>query len=237
MPILLPLLLALTPVSIADETQDLDFAYSWSAEANAVPALAKRFRDDAERQRRAMNRMALAEKEARRQMGVREWNGLQFSRTWETMGQSARLLSLVNTTSSYTGGAHPNSGTSALLWDRKLRREMSYMALLKAGQSWGGAIRIPFCTLLDRERAERRGEKIVRGEWPSQCPELKELTLALADHDKNGLFDHMDVTADSYVAGPYAEGPYKISLPLTATMLQRLRPEYRASFEAQPPVQ
>lgn len=237
MSILVPLILSLVPVSIASETKDLDFAYSWSAEANAVPALAQRFRSDAAKQRRDMNQAATAEKKAREQMGMREWSGLQFSRSWETAGQSARLLSLVGATSSYTGGAHPNSGTSALLWDRKLGRETNYAALLKAGQSWSAAIRTPFCTLLDRERAERRREKVKRGEWPNQCPELKELTLALADHDKDGLFDHVDVTADSYVAGPYAEGPYEISLPLTATMLQRLRPEYRASFEAQPPVQ
>lgn len=237
MSILLPLLLSLAPVTIASETPDLDFAYRWSAEANAVPALAQRFRNNAARQRREMNSAAANEKKAREKMGMREWSGLQFSRDWATAGQSPRLLSLIGSTSSYTGGAHPNSGTSALLWDRKLGRQTTYAALLNPGQSWGGAIRTPFCTLLDRERAERRQEKIARGGWPSQCPELKELTVALADHDHDGRFDHIDVTADSYVAGPYAEGPYEISLPLTATMLQRLKPEYRASFEAQPPVQ
>lgn len=237
MPMILALLLAAAPVSIASETRDLDFSYGWSAEAEAVPALSRRFRADAARQRRDMNKMAAAEKKARKEMGLAEWNGLQFSRSWETAGQSARLLSLIGATGSYTGGAHPNGGTTALLWDKKLARQTSYAALLQSGQSWDGALRQPFCILLDRERAERRQEKVTRGEWPSQCPGLKELTLALADHDHDGRFDHMDVTADSYVAGPYAEGPYEISLPLTAAMLQRLKAEYRASFEAQPPVQ
>ncbi|GAA4008066.1 PdaC/SigV domain-containing protein [Sphingomonas humi] len=237
MPFPLLLALSLAPVSIASETRDLDFEYNWSAEAEAVPALSRRFRADAVRQRQAMNRMAVAEKKARREMGTSDWNGLQFSRSVETAGQSGKLLSLVTSTSSYTGGAHPNGRTSALLWDRKLSRETNYSALLLAGQRWDGALRLPFCVLLDRERAKRRGETVVNGEWPSQCPEMKELTIALADHDRNGRFDHADLTADSYVAGPYAEGPYEISLPITATMVQRLKPEFRASFEAQPPVQ
>jgi hypothetical protein len=77
----------------------------------------------------------------------------------------------------------------------------------------------------------------VRGEWPNQCPALSELTLALADRDSNGRFDHVEVIADPYVAGSYAEGAYTVTLPLTATMLARLRPEFRTNFEPQPPVQ
>ena len=53
----------------------------------------------------------------------------------------------------------------------------------------------------------------------------------------DGRFDHVAVTADAYVAGPYAEGAYTITLPLTAAMLARLKPAYRAGFEPQPPVQ
>jgi hypothetical protein len=66
---------------------------------------------------------------------------------------------------------------------------------------------------------------------------VSELTLALGDRDSNGRFDHVEVIADPYVAGAYAEGAYEIALPLTATMLTRLRPEYGQSFEPQPPVQ
>ena len=63
-----------------------------------------------------------------------------------------------------------------------------------------------------------------------------ELTVLLVDEDKNGRFDHVRVTADQYVAGPYAEGPYEISLPITETMLKRLKSEYRTSFEPRPAV-
>lgn len=229
-------LLLTAPVSIASDTGGLTFAYDWSAEAEAVPALSRRFRADAAAQRKRMQAMVAAERKFRAEARL-DFNGLEFSRSWDTAGQSRRLLSLVVSTSSYTGGAHPNGGTRALLWDRRLGRETTFASLLRAGRSWDRAIRQPFCILLDRERAKRRQEPVKRPDWPAQCPELKELTLALADHDRDGRFDHLDVTADSYVAGPYAEGPYEISLPLTAAMLARLKPEFRPDFEPQPPVQ
>ncbi|GLR47016.1 hypothetical protein [Sphingomonas astaxanthinifaciens] len=230
------LLLAAAPVTIASDRDGLDFSYRWSKEAEAVPALARRFRADAARQKRDMMATVATEKEMRKKMKL-DFGGLQFSRAWTTSGQSRRLLSLVGASSAYTGGAHSNSGTKALLWERALGREIDWRALLQPGKSWDGAIRQPFCTLLDRERAKRRQEAVKKGEWPGQCPELKELTIALADHDRDGRFDHLDLTADPYVAGPYAEGAYEVSLPLTATMLARLKPAYRADFESQPPVQ
>ena len=236
MSILPALLLAAAPVAIASETKDLDFAYCWSAEAEAVPSLSKRFRADAGVRRTEMLRTAKAER-AFREKEKMDWNGLQFSREWETLGQSPHLLSLVSTTSAYTGGAHPNTNTTALLWDRRADREVTIPILLQKGKSWDAAIRSPFCILLDRERSKRRQEPVKPGSWLSQCPALKELTLALADQNRDGRFDHLAITADAYVAGPYAEGAYGISLPLTATMLSRLKPDYRASFEAQPPVQ
>ena len=60
--------------------------------------------------------------------------------------------------------------------------------------------------------------------------------MLLTDSDNNARFDHVAVIADQYVAGPYAEGPYEIALPITAAMIERLRPEYRSSFESRPPV-
>ncbi|GAA4015534.1 hypothetical protein GCM10022280_12880 [Sphingomonas swuensis] len=233
---LLPLLLVAAPVSIAETSRDLAFSYRWSSEAEAIPALSRRFRADAASERKRMLGLAKAEKAFRAEAKL-DWNGLDFRREWKTMGQSARLLSLLGSVSAYTGGAHSNSGTKALLWDRRLGKELTIAALLRPGMSWDGAIRQPYCVLLDRERTRRRQQPVVRGDWAGACPALKELSLALSDKDRDGLLDHVLVTADPYVAGSYAEGAYAIELPLTATMLGRLKTEYRSGFEPQPPVQ
>lgn len=233
------LLLATAPVTIEEKTDLLNFRYAWSAEAAAVPALDRRFRAEVAKVRAEAMKNARADRGARLASGSSpgDWNPHLFQRSWTTAGQTPRLLSLESATAAFTGGAHPNSGTTALLWDRRRGREIALSDLLRPGQSWDGAIRQPFCILLDRERARRRQERVQRGEWPNQCPALKELTLTLADESGDRRFDHLAVTADPYVAGPYAEGPYEIALPITARMVARLRPQYRPSFEPQPPVQ
>ena len=74
-------------------------------------------------------------------------------------------------------------------------------------------------------------------EPPEATPKSREeKRFSRADKDKNGRFDHIHVIADQYVAGPYAEGPYEIPLPITAAMIERLKADYRASFEPRPPV-
>ena len=224
------------PVTIEQKNDLLDFSYSWSAEAAAVPALDRRFRADAASDRGKATRAAEEDRTARRKTGG-DWHEHYLASSWQTAGQSPRLLSLEAETGAYTGGAHPVSGTTSLLWDRRLGREVTLDALLQRNGWWNGAVRQPFCLLLDRERTQRRQAPVKRSDFFGNCPEVQELTLTLEDQNRNGRFDHVRITADQYVAGPYAEGPYVISLPITATMITRLKPEYRSSFEAQPPVQ
>jgi hypothetical protein len=232
------LLLAAAPVTIASTAQFADFSYKWSPEAAALPALDLRIRAEAAQQLGKLRTGVAEERRMRRGMkspmlDVR----FAFDRTWVTAGQSARLLSLSAQTYTFTGGAHGNHNTKALLWDRRLGRELTIDSLLARRGWWDGAIRQPFCTLLDRERAKRRQEPVDPSAMFGECPPLKDVSLSLADTNRNGRFDHVLMTADPYVAGSYAEGDYEISLPLTATMLGRLKPEYRSSFEPQPPVQ
>ncbi|MFC7537429.1 hypothetical protein ACFQPG_08625 [Sphingomonas sp. GCM10030256] len=234
---LVAILLAAAPVTIASKDDLLDFRYRWSTEAAAVPGLDRRFRADAAKEKAQALQTATANRGIRQKMGTATPGGDFFFRNWTTAGQSPRLLSLEGETSIHTGGAHPNSGTTALLWDRRLGTPIGLDAILFRAGWWNAALTRPFCVLLDRERRKRRGEMVRRSDPFGDCPALHELTVTLVDKDRNGRFDHARMTADAYVAGPYAEGEYVISLPLTAAMIYRLKPEYRPSFEAQSPVQ
>lgn len=230
------LLLAAAPVTIASKNAVLDFTYKWSAEAAAVPVLDRKFRADAANQRTKLAAMARQDRSERLKNKM-EWPApYSFNRDWTTAGQTPRLLSLSSKTYVFSGGAHGNTNTKPLLWDRRLGREISINSLLLRAGWWDGAIRQPFCTLLKRERAKRLQEPPANDIF-SQCPPLKDVSLTLTDTNRNGRLDHVLVTADPYVAGSYAEGMYEISLPLTAAMLARVKPDYRASFESQPPVQ
>ena len=224
------------PFSVSEKTDLYEFEYDWPAEAAAIPELDARFRNEMGEAKAELISVA---KEDQSERTVGGYTTIPHTTMFghETAGQSDRLLSLVSSVYRFTGGAHGFNGSGALLWDRRLKRAMSLQDLLAPGQSWTAAIRQPFCVLLDREREEVRGEPANRDDLFGDCPKLDSLTVAVSDSDKNGRFDHLTVIADQYVAGPYAEGPYEIALPITGRMIERLKPEYSSSFEPRPPVQ
>lgn len=226
---------AAKPFSVEEEKDLYSFGYAWPAEAAAVPQLVERFTKDMEKVKAGLIEDATEDRDERAKQGY-DFHPHEAQRSYETAGKSDRLLSLEGSAYGFTGGAHGSTGSNSLLWDYSLAREVSISGLLQPDQSWTGAIRQPFCILLDREREKRRGEPVARDDMFGNCPEYSEVTVVLQDSDKNGRFDHVKVIADQYVAGPYAEGPYEIELPITAAMIERLKPEYRPSFEARPPI-
>ena len=221
--------------SVSDKTDLYEFEYGWSAEAAAIPELDARFRKAMDKAKAELDSGATEVRDERKKQGY-DYHPHSTQMSYETSGQSQRLLSLESMVYGFTGGAHGSTGSGAILWDRQLAREIGLQDLLQQGQSWTGAIRQPFCVLLNREREKRREEPVNTDDLFGNCPEMKEVTTLLSDTDRNGRFDHVTVIADQYVAGPYAEGPYEIALPITAKMIERLKPEYATSFEPKPPV-
>ena len=218
-------------VNIAKTSDALDFDYSWPAEAAAIRQLNKRFSDDA---KTALNRAlsdALSDMKTAK-ADKREFHQHFFSRAWKSAGQSQRLLSLGETTGIFTGGAHPNSNNSALLWDRKLAREIKLDALFLRTGAFEKLTRTDYCKRLGAERKKRRqGEKI--GGQFDECPRFSELAIAPADKDKDRRFDHIRFIASPYVAGPYVEGDYEIDVPVSRQLMAAMKPLYRSSFEPQ----
>ena len=226
---------AAKPSKVEEETSLYNFTYNWSAEAAAIPELVKRFTADKDKVKAELVSDAKADRDERLKEGF-PFNAYETQKSYETAGETDRLLSLELSVYSFTGGAHGSSGSGSLICDRVLTREVSIHDMLLPGASWTAAIRQPFCVLLNREREKRREEPVKPDDMFGNCPEYKELTVIPADTDKNGRFDHLNVTADQYVAGPYVEGDYEIALPVTAMMIERLKPEYRPSFEPRPGV-
>ena len=48
-------------------------------------------------------------------------------------------------------------------------------------------------------------------------------------------FDRVGFLIDPYTAGPYAEGTYEVTLPVTRAILAAVKPEYAESFTATRP--
>ena len=211
----------------------LDFEYSWPQAIASETQLVAHLSED------LSTTYDEALKNAREYKLLMEQNNgpfhqNSFLRIWSLEGQTERLTSLVANTDAYTGGAHPNHDSSALLWDRSADKPIELAQLFESPNALEGAVRARFCELLDDERAKRREGEKLEGEF-SECPAFSELTIVPADGNGTGPFDTIHLIADPYVAGPYAEGAYEIEVPVSAALISALKADFRSDFEAQRP--
>ena len=219
------------PVEIKRDSRALEFSYVWSSEAAEISALDTRFRTDMEKAFKEANSAAKEDQRLARDQN-RDFNPHFYAMKWATSGQTTRLLSLKSEFGSFSGGAHPNSSYGALLWDRQLQSEVILANLFTRPTDFAALTQATYCKKLDAERKKRRNGEKIAGDF-AKCPKFSELAIAPVDKNKNGSFDEIVFTASPYVAGPYTEGQYEISVPVTAKIIAALKTEYRTSFESQ----
>jgi hypothetical protein len=224
------------PMKVDEESDLLEFHLAWPAEVSAIPVLAGKLRASATAHKAELLKMA-AEDKAQREKEKFPFNGYEFSRDFDVAGNTPALLSLTENWFEFTGGAHPNHGTRAILWDKGKGGEVGVADLFEGGASKLDVLFRPaYCAALDKARAENRGPSkaavVVGPDDPfNQCPKFADLALIPRGNAGRPMMS-MTFHADPYVAGPYAEGDYDIELPVTAAVLDALKPQYRSSFEA-----
>lgn len=204
------------------------FSYAWPAKASAIAPLAARLLADRQR--------IYAETRA-------EWEAAQkdsppdcvscrsrsFEQAWQVVADTPRFLSLSAERYVYTGGAHGMSGFDALLWDRRAEQARDALALFTSEAAFVQSLRAGFCAALDRERARRRGDFEVTVPEFNECIDPLEATVILGS--SNGkAFNRIGFLIPPYAAGPYAEGSYEVTLPVTKPVLATVKPEYRGYF-------
>jgi hypothetical protein len=228
---------AAAPHKVVRNSAALDFSYEWPAEAVAIPALDLKLYTDA-KAKLAQAQKSAAEDQALTRRQKRDFNQHDFSASWETKGETPRLLSLQGNFGGFEGGAHPNSYFQALLWDRQTGGEIRVESLFERPNDFAALTRPAYCRKLQVERAKRREGESADGLAATDpfnaCPKYSELAISPVDKDKDGRFDTIDFVASAYVAGPYVEGDYEIFVPVTAKIVAALKPGFRSSFEAQP---
>jgi hypothetical protein len=220
------------PVTLKSETPLLNWEVSWPAEVNAIPGLEKLIRDPAEQALAEYTSMAKQDRAERQKNGY-DFNAYDYSLAVEVAGQTPRLLSLTQEWMEFTGGAHPNHGTRALLWDRAQGKVIAFADLLTGGAAaLGPLFSRTYCRALDEQRAEKRGpeDSAAGPDDPfNKCPGFDELVIIPTGAAGKPLTTIL-IHADPYVAGPYVEGDYDIESPVTEKLLAALKPEYRSSF-------
>lgn len=219
------------PRGVEGRTADYAFSYRWPAAVEAVPALRARLENDRDAVRRAFAREAAdARREAASDPG-RPFLPHELSVEWRVAATLQDWLSLSQHISVFEGGAHPNSGFDSLVWDRKAGVERPALDLFTSPEALDAAIGAPFCEALDRERAARRGEPVNRqsGDEFDACIAPSEQTVVLGSSNRK-TFNRIGILVAPYAAGPYVEGAYEVTLPVTPAVLEAVKPEFRAAF-------
>lgn len=209
-----------------------EFEYAYPAAAGAIPALKSWFDSDIEKQRGDLAKDA-REQQAESRKGDFPYRALGRWIDWQVVTDLPGWLSLSAGVSTYEGGAHPNHVSDALVWDRQANVRRDPIDFFTSKAALSAAIRKDFCAALDRQRAKKRGEPVKPdSDDPfTECIDPVDSTIILGSSNRKA-FDRVGVLVAPYEAGPYAEGGYEVTLPVTPAVLATVKPEFRPTFVA-----
>ncbi|WP_447930076.1 DUF3298 and DUF4163 domain-containing protein [Sphingopyxis fribergensis] len=218
------------PASNVTETNDLiEFVYAYPKEAAQIPELAKALDDDRAVKREALVAAAQRDKDAAEKGGF-PYRAHSHRQIWQRVTSTPRFLSLSAEIDAYAGGAHGNPAFDTLIWDRNRRKQMKALDLFKSGEAFDAAIRDSFCAGIKRAKAAKG---ITADEAPdsvfAKCPPASAQTVWLGSSDGRFL-DRMTIAIGPYEVGPYAEGSYKINVPVTGALVKAVKDEFARDF-------
>ena len=216
---------------VSEENDLYQFAYSYPAQASAIPALKTLLDADMAAKKADLAKDAAEGRKDAKANGY-PFNAYFHSTDWQVVTDLPGWFSLSSLVGFYTGGAHPNYVFDTILWDKAANRRRDPADLFTSKAALSAAIRKPFCKELDRQRLKKRGEPLGSGisEF-EQCIDPTDETVILGSAGHKG-FDRVGVLVPPYEAGPYAEGSYEVTVPVTPAVLAAVKPEYRAAFMA-----
>ncbi len=155
--------------------------------------------------------------------------------TLSMAGQTERLFSLKRVDFDYSGGAHPNTLSTGLLWDRSAKRLIGAAELFRKDADLT-ALDQALCTAINAARRQRVPDArtvtlTARDGWA--CPRARNTAFVLAPGDQPGKAGGLIFLIGPYQVGPYVEGAYEIAIPQNAFRSQ-ISPTYASEFAGQP---
>ncbi len=154
--------------------------------------------------------------------------------TLTAVAETPKLLSLKRASFDYSGGAHPNTLTSGILWDKALKRQIGLADLFRKGADLT-ALDQALCSGLNTAKRARvpDGASISFESKPFACPRVASTPFVLTPGDTSGKAAGLTFLIGPYQAGPYAEGAYEIVIPATI-FRSLLATAYAGEFGGQP---
>ncbi|AJA07977.1 hypothetical protein SKP52_05250 [Sphingopyxis fribergensis] len=218
------------PASNVTEKSDLiEFVYAYPKDAAQIAELANALDGDRAAKREALIAAAQRDKAAAEKGGF-PYRVHSHRQNWQRVTSTPRFLSLSAEIDSYAGGAHGMQSFDTLIWDRNRRRQMKPLDLFISSEAFDAAIRDPFCAGIKRAKAAKG---ILADEAPdspfAKCPPASAQTIWLGSSDGRYL-DRMTIAIGPYEVGPYAEGSYKINVPVTGALVKAVKQEFARDF-------
>lgn len=215
--------------NVTEKTDLIEFDYAYPQEAAQIAELAKALDGDRATKREAL--VAAAERDkAAAEKGEFPYRAHSHRQIWQRVTNTPRFLSLSAEIETYAGGAHGMQTFDTLIWERNRRKQMKPLDLFQSSEAFDAAIREPFCAAIKRAKAAKG---IVADEAPdsvfAKCPPASAQTVWLGSSDGRYL-DRMTIAIAPYEIGPYAEGSYKINVPVTGALVRVVKDEYARDF-------
>ena len=208
------------------------FEYAWPAVVDGHPVLRRRLDADLARQLAKLKAEARAG-QAEARANALEYHPYSWNQTWQVVTDLPAWLSLSASYWSFSGGAHGNTWFGAMLFDKRANTPRDPLTLFTSKAALSQAIRAPFCAALNRQRTEKRGEAIKPGSTAifEECIDPVGQTILLGSKSRRA-FDRIGILVAPYQAGPYAEGTYEVTVPVTPAVLAAIKPRFRNAFAA-----
>ena len=210
--------------AIKQSTPSLRFLHSYPAQAAAIPGLAALLRKE------GLERLAEARLDSK-VVSFPPRNGPdEVEQVWEVSADTADLLALSSTASTYQdGAAHGYFSYHTLIWGRSAGRPLKLSELF-SDRSGVAMLLEALCAKLISERETRWRERGNGRPGPMACPKADETDIApVAPRGGRIRSFLMRLTGDETPDG-YAGGSYEIEAPATAALVALVKPDLRGSF-------
>jgi hypothetical protein len=210
-----------------------EFSYAYPAQAAALPPVkAILDRDLAKTRTSLITEATQDQRDAKK--GHYPYRAYSTDVTWKVVTALPGWLSLSSQLYAYTGGAHGNSGFDTLLWDKGANVRRQPIDLFVSPAAFAAAVKAPFCDGLAGERLKKRGEVWSSNDIPefTNCIDPVKDAVVILGSANGRAFTRIGFLIGPYSAGPYAEGSYEVTVPVTSAILGAVKPQFRAAFAA-----
>ncbi len=154
--------------------------------------------------------------------------------TLTAAAETAKLFSLKRVDFDYSGGAHPNTLTSGVLWDKALKRRIGLADLFRKNADLT-ALDQALCAAINsakRARVPNSAAVTLDGRPGSSCPRAADTAFVLAPGTVNGRAAGLIFFINPWQVGPGVEGGYEIAIPVS-TFRALLAAAYADDFAGQ----